>query len=128
MNAPVSLIVSMAISPGSLPPYLNCETGASKKGLGIRPRFVHGVGMPDRSRTHKRPRDPNQLGKLIVDLSTGQIEEPAAPEAEQKNAAAVALGRLGGLKGGTARAKNMSARQRSIAARKAAKARWKSQD
>jgi hypothetical protein len=87
-----------------------------------------GSTMPDRSRTLKRPRDPNQLGKLIVDLLTGQVEDappPAqAPEGEQKNAAAVALGRMGGLKGGKARAEKMTARQRSMSARKAAKARW----
>jgi hypothetical protein len=43
---------------------------------------------------------------------------------EEKNPAAVALGKLGGSKGGKARAKNMSAEERSEAARKAAKARW----
>jgi hypothetical protein len=63
--------------------------------------------MPDRSRTPKRPRDPNQLGKLIVDISTGLVEN-AAPFEDEKNAAAVALGRLGGLKGGKARAENMT--------------------
>jgi hypothetical protein len=84
--------------------------------------------MRDRSSTPKRPRDPNQLGKLIVDLLTGQVEDAPPPteahETEQKNAAAVALGRMGGLKGGKARAEKMTARQRSTAARKAAKARW----
>jgi len=60
--------------------------------------------MPDRSRK-KRPRDPNQLGKLIVDLSVGEADEPAPkPEDEGKDPAAVALGRRGGLKGGKARA------------------------
>jgi hypothetical protein len=83
--------------------------------------------MPDRSSTPKRPRDPNQLGKLIVDLLTAQGEDAVqapAPDAEQKNAAAVALGRMGGLKGGMARAKKMTPHQRSMAAQKAAKARW----
>jgi hypothetical protein len=80
--------------------------------------------MPDRSSTPKRPRDPNQLGKLIVDLLTGEANEPRPPQSEQKNEAAVALGRLGGLKGGKARAEKLSPRQRSMAARKAAKARW----
>lgn len=47
--------------------------------------------MPDRSR--KRPRDPNQLGKLIVDLATGEAEEPDPDEG--KDPAAVALGRKG---------------------------------
>ena len=80
--------------------------------------------MPDRSRIPKRPRDANQLGKLVVDLLTGSADEPVALEVEQKNEAAVALGRLGGLKGGKARAEKLSARQRSMAARRAAKARW----
>jgi hypothetical protein len=78
--------------------------------------------MPDRSR--KRPRDPNQLGKMIVDLATGEAEE-ADPD-EGKNPSAVELGRKGGLKGGKARAAGMTAKQRSEAARKAAAARWKS--
>jgi hypothetical protein len=43
---------------------------------------------------------------------------------KQKNAAAVALGRLGGLKGGKARAKKLTAEQRRESARKAAVARW----
>lgn len=77
--------------------------------------------MPDRSR--KRPRDPNQLGKLIVDLATGDAEEP---EGDGKDPAAVALGRKGGLKGGKARAERMTPEQRSDAARKAAVARWSS--
>jgi len=77
--------------------------------------------MPDRSR--KRPRDPNQLAKLIVDIATGEVEEPD-PE-EGKDPAAVALGRKGGLKGGKARAAKMTAEERSAAAKKAAEARWK---
>jgi hypothetical protein len=77
--------------------------------------------MPDRSR--KRPRDPNQLGKLIVDLATGEADE-ADPHAG-KDPAAVALGRKGGLKGGKARAAKLTPEQRSESARKAAKARWK---
>jgi hypothetical protein len=78
--------------------------------------------MPDRSR--KRPRDPNQLGKLIVDLATGDSQEPDPNEG--KDPAAVALGRKGGLKGGKARAESMTPEQRTEAARKAARARWKS--
>ncbi|MFI4991611.1 MAG: histone H1 [Solirubrobacterales bacterium] len=76
--------------------------------------------MPDRSR--KRPRDPNQLGKLIVDIATGEAED--APPQSEKNQAAVELGRKGGLKGGKARAAAMTADERSQAARRAAKARW----
>ena len=77
--------------------------------------------MPERS--GKRPRDPNQLAKLVVDLATGEAEEPD-PYAG-KDPAAVELGRRGGKKGGKARAAKMTAEERSEAARKAAKARWK---
>jgi hypothetical protein len=77
--------------------------------------------MQKRSRM---PRDPNQLGKLLVDMATGMV--PPEPEpASTKNPAAVALGRLGGLKGGKARAKGMTKKARSEAAKKAASARWK---
>jgi hypothetical protein len=71
----------------------------------------------------KRPRDPNQLGKLIVDLATGEATE-TDPDAG-KNPAAVALGRKGGLKGGKARAEKLSATERSVSAQRAAKARWR---
>jgi hypothetical protein len=77
--------------------------------------------MPDRSR--KRPRDPNQLGKLIVDLATGDIDDD--PQDVRKDPAAVALGRKGGLKGGKARAAKMTPEQRSEMARHAAQQRWK---
>jgi hypothetical protein len=68
----------------------------------------------------KRPRDTNQLAKWIVDQSTGQLPDPD----EGKNPAAVALGRLGGLKGGKARADKLSSRKRKAIATKAAKTRW----
>lgn len=67
----------------------------------------------------KRPRDPNQLGKLIVDLSVGEAEEP--PEDDGKDPAAVALGK----RGGKARAKSLTPEQRKAIAKKAAKSRWK---
>jgi hypothetical protein len=75
--------------------------------------------MPDRSR---RPRDPNQLGKLIVDIATGEVED--TPADTGKDPAAVALGRKGGLKGGKARAESMTPEQRKEAAQRAAQARW----
>lgn len=71
----------------------------------------------------KRPRDANQLAKLIVDLATGEAVEAGRPE-QRKNPAAVELGRLGGLKGGRARAESLSPDQRSEIARKAAHARY----
>ncbi len=70
----------------------------------------------------KRPRDANQLAKSIVDLSTGEAEEPNPYEG--KDPAAVALGRKGGLKGGKARAAKLTKERRSEIAKKAAKARW----
>lgn len=76
--------------------------------------------MPDR--TSKRPRDVNQLAKLVVDIATGEAARPHSPA--EKNPAAVALGRLGGLKGGKARAKKLTPKQRSDIARKAAQARY----
>lgn len=69
----------------------------------------------------KRPRDPNQLTKVIVDLSTGQAHE-AMPA--KKNAAAVALGRLGGAKGGKARAAKLTPEERVRIAQSAAAKRW----
>jgi hypothetical protein len=73
--------------------------------------------MPKRSR---KPADPNQLAASIVAEVTG-----AAKAEPEKNPAAVALGRLGGLKGGKARAKKLSAEKRSAIAKKAARSRWK---
>lgn len=68
----------------------------------------------------KRPRDANQLAKMIVDLATGGIDEQA-PEVSVKAKA----GRLGGLKGGVARAAKLSPAKRKTIAKKAAVARWK---
>lgn len=46
------------------------------------------------------PRDPNQLAKMIAYMATGEAEPE--PEKPAKNPATVALGRLGGAKGGKA--------------------------
>jgi hypothetical protein len=73
-------------------------------------------------RKPKRPRDPNQLAKSIVDLATGEKTE--ALPADTRNPAAVALGRLGGLKGGKARAKALTPAKRSEIALRAAQKRW----
>jgi hypothetical protein len=70
----------------------------------------------------KRPKDTNQLAKFIADLATGEAKE--VDKSEGKNPAAVALGRLGGLKGGKARAKALTAKKRKEIAQKAAKSRW----
>ncbi len=80
--------------------------------------------MPDRSR--KRPLDLNALAASIVQNATDE-DRPAVPE-DTRDPAAVALGRRGGLKGGKARAAKLTAEQRAETARRAAAARWRSQD
>jgi hypothetical protein len=82
--------------------------------------------MPTRSSKAKRPTDANQRAKMIVDIATGEVEDK--PEGNGKNPAAVALGRLGGQKGGKARAAKLSAKRRSEIAKRAARARWKAAD
>ena len=81
--------------------------------------------MHDRSRK-RRPRDPNQLAKLVVDIATGQIEDKPDPLSEDasKDPAAVSLSRRGGLKGGKARAEKLTPEQRREIAQKAAATRW----
>ncbi len=69
----------------------------------------------------KRPRDVNQLAKFIVDASTGNLPPDTAPT---KNPAAVALGKLGGAKGGKARAAALTPAKRKAIAKKAAAKRW----
>lgn len=71
-----------------------------------------------------RDNDENTLAKSVIDEIIELTEsEDFKPE---KNPAAVMLGRLGGLKGGRARAEKLSATRRSEIASQAAKARWKS--
>jgi len=74
----------------------------------------------------KRPRDPAQLAKLMIDIASGEVEDRDPTAAELgKDPAASALGRIGGLKGGAARARKLSQSERSAIAKKAARARWK---
>jgi hypothetical protein len=80
----------------------------------------------------KKASDINVTAFEILKAVTGEEPCHASPEPTKKkalppakNPAAVALGRLGGLKGGKARAKALSAKKRSEIATKAAKARWK---
>jgi hypothetical protein len=70
----------------------------------------------------KRPRDPNQLAKLVVDIATGEVEDTVSPKMQNQ---AKARGRAGGLKGGPARAASLPKEKRSKIALKAAQARWK---
>jgi hypothetical protein len=77
--------------------------------------------MPNRS-SKRQTTDPNvaafRVAQHVIAMGEGTPEHPA------KNPAAVALGRLGGLKGGKARAKKLSTSKRKAIAKKAARARW----
>ncbi len=62
----------------------------------------------------------------IVEGVTGEVLVPKpAPKPDTRNPAAVALGKLGGAKGGAARAAKLSPAKRKAIARKAANTRWK---
>ncbi|MEJ7739911.1 MAG: hypothetical protein WKF97_20990 [Chitinophagaceae bacterium] len=72
---------------------------------------------------NKRPTDLNQRAKSIVDIATGESEDTNLDNG--KNPAAVALGKLGGKKGGRARANSLTPERRAEIAKKAAAKRWK---
>ena len=74
--------------------------------------------MPTGPKGEKRPADVNARAVMIARIATGEIADVTTEDG--KNAAAVALGRMGGK----ARAAGMSARKRKEIAKKAAKARW----
>ena len=87
--------------------------------------------MPKRTSKKSKPRDISQLARAIVEEATGEsLADHALPKAlpeeppHKKNPAAVALGKLGGSKGGRARAKKLTPEQRKAIAQKAARARW----
>jgi len=70
----------------------------------------------------KRPRDPAQLAKFVIDVATGEVEDrPPTPEERGKDPAAAAMGK----KGGAARAAKMTAERRKEIAKRAAQKRWK---
>ncbi|MBI5075666.1 MAG: hypothetical protein HZB62_10955 [Nitrospirae bacterium] len=74
----------------------------------------------------KVPTDINQIASYICDVTTNESKPTDVIECKpEKNPAAVALGRLGGLKGGKARAESLTAKKRKEIAKKAAQARWK---
>lgn len=72
--------------------------------------------MLERSSKKQTPKDPNKLAAYIVEAATNEPNE--------KNPHAVALGRLGGKKGGVARAKKLTPEKRKEIAKRAAQARW----
>lgn len=81
--------------------------------------------MPTRS-SKPKDHDFTQVAKRVVEQAIGEQWDgsPLQDKDAGKNPAAVALGRLGGQKGGKARAEALSPRKRSAIAKKAAKARW----
>jgi hypothetical protein len=76
------------------------------------------------TKRERRPRDPNALAFNVVREAVGDTEK-YQPEEREKNPHAVALGRLGGKKGGKARAEKLTAEERREIAKKAAAIRWK---
>lgn len=83
----------------------------------------HTASMPEKH--PKRPRDPAQLAKLMIDIASGEVEDrEPTPEEQGKDPAAAALGR----KGGAARAAKMSPERRAEIARQGAAKRWRSKD
>ena len=75
------------------------------------------MSMPKRS--SKKQKDPSEIARLVLDAVVPDAEPP-----KEKNPAAVTLGKLGGKKGGKARAEKLTPEQRSEIARAAANARW----
>lgn len=84
------------------------------------PAMFYNYTMPKRSSKKQTPKDTNELAAFIVEQATVEPEE----QPREKNPHAVALGRLGGLKGGKARAERLTPEQRKEIAQKAAQKRW----
>lgn len=89
---------------------------APSGGVANQPLGCHISRMTEKK--PKRPRDPNQLAKLVVDIATGDIDEPERTATEARAAKA-------GSVGGPARARALTPEQRSRIASVAAQARWK---
>ena len=87
--------------------------------------------MPKRSSKKSKPTDIGQFARAIVEEATGESladhalpKDPPKEPTRKKNPAAVALGKLGGKKGGIARRDKLTPEQRKAIAQKAARARW----
>lgn len=83
------------------------------------------MSAQERKPKKKRPRDLNALAAAIVTEATNEDIPTTTEEQDTKNPNAVALGRLGGLIGGKARAEKLTPERRKEIARKAARARWR---
>ena len=77
--------------------------------------------MPKGPHGEKRPADPNQLAKLVIEIATGEISEPEKTALEKR-------ARAGGAKGGPARSAALTPEQRAKIAKAAATVRWKKSD
>lgn len=85
--------------------------------------------MPKRSSKPPRGEDANQAAFRVIQEATADDESPEPATAPpEKNPAAVALGKLGGRKGGKARAEALSPEQRKEIASRAARARWEKKE
>lgn len=93
------------------------ETPAAKKGVGNHSGVAANKG--------KHKLDPNQIAFNVVQQAIGEAPQQEEPTTKPKNPAAVTLGRLGGLKGGKARADKLTPGQRAEIAKKAAEKRWR---
>ena len=71
----------------------------------------------------KRPRDPAQLAKLMIDIASGEVEDQ-----KPRRSPASEFARQGGLKGGRIRAEKLSPSERRKIAKAAAAARWKKRE
>jgi hypothetical protein len=87
--------------------------------------------MPKRSSKKSKPKDISQLARAIVEEATGESmadhalpKDPTQKPTRKKNPAAVALGKLGGKKGGPARRDKLSPERRKEIAMEAARVRW----
>ena len=72
----------------------------------------------------KRPRDPNELAKQLVDEATNEESDSDSEDSEAEESPKAKSGRKGGLKGGRARAEKLTPEERKEIAEKAARARW----
>lgn len=77
----------------------------------------HAISYTMTGKKLKRPRDPNQLAKLIADIATGEASDPAETKRTKR-------ARVAGMKGGPARAASLTPERMAEIAKKAAKARW----
>lgn len=89
-------------------------------GVDVERKSCQPLPMPKRS----SKKDINTLAHSIVLQATGELPFVQPPVPSKKNPAAVALGRLGGIKGGAARAAKLSPEAKKNIALKGAQARW----